>query len=230
METASYMLIAIGGLAALAGFLVVVTVAFRVSVGWGLAVLFLSWLVIPLVVFLVKYWPEARAGFLLSVSGWVISGVGSFLLAGSLATNAVAELDDYNPPPRQRAADAAAVAADEAEITRAESVASAGPAVPTTTPSPLPRPSPSPHREAPADRADPSPTPPVIPLDEAGEHLGETVMVDLTDGTSRRVVIDAVASDGLRVTQQVGGGAMSYPLRWEVVAGIRPLRSRLPPA
>ncbi len=229
METASYMLIAVGGLAALAGFLVVVTVAFRISVGWGLAVLFLSWLVIPLVVFLVKYWPEARAGFLLSVSGWVISGVGSFLLAGSLATNAVAELDDYNPPSRQQAADAARVTVDETGITRAPSVASAEPAVPTVLPSPPPTPGPSPHRESSVDHADPSPTPHVIPFDEAGDHLGETVMLDLTDGTSRRVVLDAVTSDGLRVTQQVGGGAMRYPLRWATIAGIRPLRSRLPP-
>jgi hypothetical protein len=218
MVPAAYILIAVGGVTALVGFIIILMVAFRVSVGWGLVVLFLWWLVIPLVVFLVKYWTEARAGFLLCISGWIVSGVGSFVLAGSETTTAVAEFERYDPQPRLAQpdlseAEGAPVASDDLSEGEYD--------LPQQMPTPVAEPTPTPP--PPETSPDTEELEEVIPTDQAADHIGEYVELSLQEGRRVRVFIESAGPDGLRVTQRVGGGTVTYPVRWDSIIEIHRL-------
>jgi hypothetical protein len=81
--------------------------AFNVSVGWGLACLFLPFA--PLV-FLIKHWDEGGKPFLVSLAGGAGSGLGIFLLF----TTAVSALAAPAPRGKDQPAAAATAAADPA--------------------------------------------------------------------------------------------------------------------
>jgi hypothetical protein len=75
-------LLLVGGLLLLAGSVMFIVNAFRVSVAWGLGVLFLA----PVgLVFLVKNWKESKMSFLLSLGGAVLIAAG-ILLGHPVAT------------------------------------------------------------------------------------------------------------------------------------------------
>jgi hypothetical protein len=218
MVTLAWVLIAFGGIASLVGGIVLLIVAFRISVGWGLVLLFLSWLVIPLVVFLVKHWDEARLGFFTWIAGGVLSGVGFFVLAGSVATVAVADYQEMEaPPPRTISRDRpsssdAFFAADETTS------APEAPVMPTV---PEPTPTPEPADDTSSARGPSEDPPKIIDVSQATEHLGEWMVITLVDGTEPLVVLDAVTLDELQVTQRMGGGAVSYRIKRASVVSIR---------
>lgn len=81
METLCLVLAALGSLLTLVGTIVTVVAAFRVHVGWGLAVLLLA--PFSTVAFLVVRWAEAWKGFALSLAGVVLL-VGALVLHPSL--------------------------------------------------------------------------------------------------------------------------------------------------
>ena len=95
MITGAYLLLVIGGVLYLCGWVMLLVLGFKKGVGWGLTMLFLSWLLIPLIVFLIKFWDEAKPGFLFMVAGVVLSGLGGFILVGSVATSAIAEVETF---------------------------------------------------------------------------------------------------------------------------------------
>ncbi|HKB07920.1 MAG TPA: hypothetical protein VKF61_06570 [Candidatus Polarisedimenticolia bacterium] len=65
-----------GGILLLIGSIMFIVNAFKVSVGWGLGVLFLA----PVgLVFLVKNWQESKKSFLLSLVGTALIVVGALL-------------------------------------------------------------------------------------------------------------------------------------------------------
>jgi hypothetical protein len=65
-----------GGILLLIGSIMFIVNAFKVSVGWGLGVLFLA----PVgLVFLVKNWQESKKSFLLSIAGTALIVVGALL-------------------------------------------------------------------------------------------------------------------------------------------------------
>jgi hypothetical protein len=69
-------LVLVGGVLILVGFVMFLVNAFKVSVAWGLGVLFLA----PIgLVFLVKNWKESKVSFLLQLGGTVLLVVGMFL-------------------------------------------------------------------------------------------------------------------------------------------------------
>ena len=92
MLTVAYLLLVIGGLALLVGGVLVVVAAFRINRGWGLVVLFLSWLIIPLVVFALRYWSKARTGLVIALVGFILSGLGWFVFLGSEAMTVTEQL------------------------------------------------------------------------------------------------------------------------------------------
>ena len=74
MLTAILMLV--GGVLLLVGSVMFIVNAFKVSVAWGLGVLFLA----PVgLVFLVKNWKESKMSFLLSLGGAALVVVGALL-------------------------------------------------------------------------------------------------------------------------------------------------------
>jgi len=222
--TGAYLLLAIGGILALGGWVMLLVLGFKKSIGWGLTILFLSWLIIPLVVFLAKHWSEAKAGFLLLVAGTVASGIGWFALVGSVATSAMSEFDtfDLSPtevvepiavPPEEEAAPSAA----EAEPPPSGVVEAIGEPVAAESPTPVVA-LPTPAGAVLGERVDWRPL-----ADPAGlaAYVGELVELRMRDGSVLRVTLERVEGDALRVTQRVGGGALSYPVERSLIAEIR---------
>jgi hypothetical protein len=227
MITVAYILIAVGGIVSLVGMVILVFAAFRVSAGWGLTVLFLSWLVVPFVIFLVKYWAEARTGFLISVGGWVLTGIGWFVFAGSIASMAMAEFENFEI--RESESVDQPVFDDTAEAgewNEEESVTSPEPA-PTDIPAPTPTPTPMPaeeYGELQASLAETAAKQKIISFEQAREHLGEYVRISLVDGSSATITIDSVDANVLQVTQRVGGGSVSYPVQRRHIKELRLLK------
>lgn len=207
MVTGAYLLLALGGILYLCGWVMLVVLGFKKSLGWGLVVLFLSWIFIPLIVFLIKYWDEARLGFLVMVGGLLASGVGGFILVGSVATSAMAEFESFEIPQSgtvEQTVDEP-YPAFEPEPTEIE----VEPEPPDEQP---PDKEPEPDRPPPAgavlgERVE---WQPIDSMDALAAYEGEVVKLQMTDGTEITVTLDAVRGDVLQVTQRVGGGAMGY--------------------
>jgi hypothetical protein len=224
--TGAYLLLALGGILCLGGWVMLTVLGFKKSIGWGLVILFLSWLIIPLVVFLTKYWGEAKAGFLLLIVGTVVSGIAWFAVVGSVATSGVAEFETFELTPAEvRAQEPPAVPVDEEPL---PAVAEEEPVTgPIEEAAAAPEPAASPTSSA----AAPAPTAAVLGervdwealVDPANlsAHVGDLVELRMHDGSVLRVNLDAVEPDLLRVTQRVGGGALSYTVRRSQVAEVR---------
>jgi hypothetical protein len=224
--TGAYLLLAIGGILTLGGWVMLLVLSFKKSIGWGLAILFLSWLIIPLVVFLAKYWGEAKAGFLLLVAGIVASGIGWFALVGSVATSAMSEFETFDLTPTEVVAvepvavmpeDESAPPAAEAEPPAIGAVETAGEPVAAESPTPVVA-LPTPAGAVLGERVDWKPL-----ADPAGlaAYEGELVELRMRDGSVLRVTLAGVVGDELRVTQRVGGGALTYSVKRSLIADIR---------
>jgi hypothetical protein len=229
--TGAYLLLALGGILTLAGWVMLLVLGFKKSIGWGLAILFLSWLIIPLVAFLARYWSEAKAGFLLLVTGMAVSGIGWFALVGSVATSAVSEFESFDPSPAEVLVEEPATLIPEPDATPeaagaeptsaiAEEMLSSPAAAEAETPTPVVA-LPTPAGAVLGERVDWQPL-----ADHAGlaSFAGELVELKMRDGSVLRVTLDAVTGDELRVTQRVGGGAFSYSVSRSQIAEIRVAR------
>jgi hypothetical protein len=230
VTTGAYLLLSIGAILSLGGWVMLTVLGFKKSIGWGLAILFLSWLIIPLVIFLTKYWAEAKTGFLLLVVGTVVSGIGWFAVVGSVATSAMAEFETFELTPTEVPVEEpiAAPAEDEPPPTVIEGEPATAVAEEAATDVPLEVSSPTPVVAL--------PTPAGAVLGERVEweqlidpahlsaHVGELVELRMRDGSVLRVTLDGVEPDALRVTQRVGGGALSYPVRRSQIAEIHVAR------
>jgi hypothetical protein len=228
--TGAYLLLAIGAILSLGGWVMLTVLGFKKSIGWGLAILFLSWLIIPLIIFLTKHWGEAKTGFLLLVVGTVVSGIGWFAVVGSVATSAMAGFETFELTPTEMPVEQpiAAPAEDEPPPTVIEGEPATAAVEEAATDVPLEVSSPTPVVAL--------PTPAGAVLGERVEweqlidpahlsaHVGELVELRMRDGSVLRVTLDGVEPDALRVTQRVGGGALSYPVRRSQIAEVHVIR------
>jgi hypothetical protein len=223
--TGAYLMLAIGGILTLGGWVMLLVLGFKKSIGWGLAILFLSWLIIPLVVFLAKHWSEAKAGFLLLIVGIVTSGIGWFALVGSVATSATSEFETFDLSPTEVVAETpvavmpeeeAALPAAEAEPPTSGEMEAVGELVAAEPPTPVVA-LPTPAGAVLGERVDWQPL-----ADPAGlaDYEGELVELRMRDGSVLRVTLVGVAGDELRVTQRVGGGALTYLVKRSLIAEI----------
>jgi len=233
MITGAYLLLVMGAILYLCGWVMLLVLGFKKGIGWGLVLLFLSWLVIPLIVFLIKYWDEAKTGFLIMLGGILLSGLGGFILVGSVATSAIAEVETF-------------------DLTRPKPID-----LPPEEPSEQPLEEPSPVAAAEDESVDAGPEPPLEPiatdrpedtlevespplvgsvLDEKiewrplpdlatlGAYVGELIELRMKDGTQLRVTLDAIEGNALRVIQRVGGGAMTYLVKMELIDEIHVMK------
>jgi len=226
MITGAYLLLVMGAILYLCGWVMLLVLGFKKGLGWGLVMLFLSWLVIPLIVFLIKFWDEAKTGFLIMVAGVVLSGLGGFILVGSVATSAIAEVETFdvtrlepvNLPPEepqeQTFEDSSPAAEIEDDGTETE-----------IEPEPE-----SIEIGAPEDDLDTDPAPlagtvlgekvewqPLGDLSTLGGYVDELIELRLTDGTQVRVTLEAIEGSVLRVHHRVGGGAMTYQVKMDQI-------------
>jgi hypothetical protein len=224
MITVAYILIAVGGIVSLVGMVILLIAAFRVSLGWGLALLFLSWLVVPFVVFLVKYWSEARTGFLISIGGWILTGIGWFVFAGSIASMAMAEFENFEIQEPESADTPLFETTTESGEWNDEETATSGVLFPTEIPAPSPTPTPmaaEEYEELQESLAESAAKKKIITFEQAREHIGEYVRISLADGSSATVTIDSISQNRLQITQRVGGGAVSYSVHRNNIKELR---------
>jgi hypothetical protein len=219
LTTIAYILIAVGGLAMLVGGVLLVVAAFRINTGWGLVVLLLSWLIIPLVVFALRYWPRARTGLLIALAGFIVSGLGWFVFVGSAAMS-IAE-----PEPFEYSRQTQANSVDDA-VETTSGFGNSGATAPPTATIALPQPTATPTPE-PTKAPEPTPTRATnsmwqtVPYRELDQYIGERIELELTDGSSMRVVLESVTPNRITAAQRMGGGWVSYPVQRDAIREIR---------
>ena len=229
MGTAALLLMAVGGLVALVGSVLLLVAAFRVSVTWGLLLLLLGWLVVPTVIFLVQYWPQARKPFLISLAGtlvWVagfavgLVGAGGELMTAVQDATVTADEDVdvawHSPPTEPTTEPSAATPTPEAptEVPPPPSPTATPRLTPTSTPTYTPTPT-----------EVPTPVPQLsIPLDKLSEFVGRTVELNVRGRGFLVVQLQAIQNGTLRVEQHVGGGSIAYSLPLDDVVSARLVR------
>lgn len=229
MVTLAWLLLAIGGLVSLVGWILLVVAAFREGVGWGLLILFLSGLVVPVIVFAVKFWPQAKAGVLASIAGVVLVAGGGMLSAGSLASSMMTEMGDL-----EVAVAATEIPTGPPAVDGVVTPIVPSPVPPTATPTivldPIePRPTigaapPSAEARAAAEynrRLRERAWGRELPWTEAADHVGQTIEVHRRDGGTFMAVLQAADPDSIRVEQRVGGGAVTFSLSRDAVRQLR---------
>jgi hypothetical protein len=221
--TGAYVLLTIGGILYLGGWVMLLVLGFKKSIGWGLTILFLSWLVIPLIVFLVKYWDEARIGFLIMISGMLVSALAGFILVGSMATSAMAEFEslEINQPqvsdlpydePDEQPSPAPSVDAGATDPALEQQPETAETLDWEDEEEEIEQPQPA--GTVLGERVEWVPLANTATL---GAYVDELVELHMKDGAVLRVTLDDIDGNSLRVTQRMGGGALGYPIDMDLI-------------
>lgn len=232
----------IGGVAALAGFLWLVVIAFKEHVGWGIACL-----VVPLVVlvFAFRYWERAKVPLLLGLSGSLLSAVAGI---GYTMTAVNRELEEYSDLGTAVAWESPSVEPYDLESETAPMTAvpdglsedsesppgtagvtatdDAGTAADADT---IPEkdtvmellegdtdfgPPPRPHRDG-----------YLVPASDLGAYTGDTVVIVLDTHERIFALVVSVEGSTVKLQHRVGGGSVIYTID---MADIKEVRSRRP--
>jgi hypothetical protein len=224
VTTGAFLLLAIGGILFLGGWVMLLVLGFKKGIGWGIAILFLSWLIVPVVAFAAKHWGEAKTGFFLMLAGVIAGGIGFVAVVGSTATSAMAEFESFDlTQPEAVVEQPVGPSPDEEEppIATGEEPGLAlveeppEEALPYATPTPVPQPTPA--GTVLGERVEWKPL-----LDSASlpAYRGELIELHMRDGTVLRVTLDDIQGDTLLVTQRVGGGSLGYRVKRNLIAEI----------
>lgn len=208
-------LMTVGGVICLVSWIWLLVVAFRVSVIWGLVLFFLAWTLVPIIVFALRNWDEAKRPL-------ILYGLGlTFVVVAYLtALCAVAqELDSFAEK------DEPLVTAEDPETAKND------PILPPPRPTTLPT-----HAswEAVVDEIDgdpdadwetlvPSPTPATggLEWDELESLIGRRLILELRNGTATTAALEAVEPHRLRIRHVIGGGEASYWIERDQITRIR---------
>ena len=213
-------LLTIGGLIGFAAWVWLLVAAFRVGIGWGLLIFLLSWTWIPVIIFAIRYWKEAKRPLMLWGVGFVFSMAAMLIAIFALGMDFDSIIDETD----------GLIAQPAAETESEESIL------------PRPRPTAQPThpsweavvREIDRDKGDtwealvPSPTPITgrpgegwLRWDELTNHIGHLMVVELKNSTVMTTAMEAVEPDRLRVRHVIGGGEASYWIERSQVDRIR---------
>ena len=208
----------IAGLICLVSWIWFMVVAFRVSVVWGLILFFLAWTLVPLIVFAIRNWDEAKRPLILWGVGLTLAAASYVAAVVVVGSDLISTMDDGE----------ASIAVDDAEITDPGSI------LPPPRPTSLPT-----HAswEAVVNEMEeepdsdwetfvPSPTPATgrrggLEWDELGAFLGRKVIVGLENGTVTTAALEAVEPHRLRIRHVIGGGEAAYWIERDQVSRIR---------
>ncbi len=179
--------------------------AFRVGVGWGLAVLFLPF---ANIVFAVKYWDKAKLGILLQLGGTALATVAVFAFGlGAVMAGRGGGFEGSDLP----------MFGGAVEPTPAASPA---------TPTPPPAPEPAPTVYLPEALVDYTPAArPVMPrptvgpeeefvltLQNASQRVGWTMRVTTTDGRTFEGDLRSVDDRSMTFERRLNTGSMTFPI------------------
>jgi hypothetical protein len=213
-------LLVIGGLIGFVAWVWLIVTAFRASVGWGLAILLLSWTWVPVIIFAVRHWQAAKRPILLWGLGFSFSLAAYLIAVFALGSDLSSIVEDAS----------SRLAKPDAEIKTPNEV------LPPPRPAAVPTP---PSWESILQEVDrdtnnswetlvPSPTPGSgrpgqgwLEWDEAIDYIGRPVVIVLTNNTTMTAALEAVEPHRLRVRHIIGGGEASYWIDRDQVAQIR---------
>lgn len=207
-----------------------IVAAFRVSAMWGLLVLFVPFA--PLV-FLIKYWQEAKKSFLWNLAGIGVGVVGFMIFAGAAASRA-GEMGEQIAAEMQREAATTMTSAARPATPARPSVAapvntttSVGDALPLEPPA-------EPVDEAAAEQeqleafarlqesADTDvPAGTEIPPRDLARHIGERLLLIEDDGREVRGTLVSVGGRTLRIERELSGGSVSYDVARSRIKSVR---------
>jgi len=224
-------LIIIGALLSLAGGIWFLVVAFRQSVVWGLVVIFVPF---ASLVFLVKYWQDAKASFFVQLIGTVIYFAGAWnmitarLEGRPVASGPVAvwQRHDRTPSPsfdgqpdrNERPTPVTHAEPGASEPAPSESTSANDSEAPTPeapTPSRLAR-----HE---AGEPDAPAKPQRIRLSAARTHIGEPMRITGTNDLVREGTLRQVDGDDLLFDRRLQGGTMSFHMHAKDIARLESL-------
>jgi hypothetical protein len=202
-------LMVVAGVVSLVGTIMFAVAAFRVSLLWGLLVLFVPFAGL---VFLVKFWPQAKRGFLIGLAGSGLAVVAYLVLSVGIASTVKA-------PFGQLAAQAAAGKNQPQPATR--------PAVGEPAPATLPGVRAAEARPVAVRRALPElPLDPVDPGEvtprDLPRHVGEELRFVEKAGGSVWGKLVSVKPGSLTIERRLHGGSVQYDLP---LADIRQVRT-----
>ena len=213
-------LLVIGGLIGFAAWVWLIVVAFRVSVGWGLLVLLLSWTWVPIIIFAVRYWEKAKrpimlwgVAFVLHLAAVLIATLALGIELGSIVDEtggliarpgAEVNIEDRVLPPQRPTAEATHPSweAIVREIDRDKGDS-------WESHVPLPTPVTGGSRKG------------LLSWDEAAGYIGRAVILELNNNTTMTAALEVVEPDRLRVRHVIGGGEASYWIERDQVKRIR---------
>jgi hypothetical protein len=211
------LILVVAGIASLIGTVMFIVAAFRVSLVWGLLVLFVPFAGL---VFLIKYWPQAKRGFVISLAGSAVAGIGFFVMAAGAASSAHAQFKIAAGQMRtettrqQKATRQAETGEDSGGISAEPAVLrlDAAPAAPASRQA-----SPSASRPAAWQRglADLS-LDDADPLDvrpkDLTRHVGEDLLFVQKDGGKIWGRLVSVSPNSLAIERRLHGGSVQYDL------------------
>lgn len=223
-------LLFIGFVVSLVGAIMMAVAAFRVSALWGVVVLFVPF---GALVFIIKYWPEAKKSFFVNLAGagaaalgWLAFAAGIASMAGAqfeAAARAAADDMKVEVETRQpvhktvRSADSRSSRAASAPVAVAQDAAGvsspAGESSPSGSLADMPLPTPG---------ADVPPPIAAISPNEIARHIGEVLVLTDHDGRRIRGTLLSVDRDALRIERDMSGGSVSYAIARKDVREIVP--------
>jgi hypothetical protein len=215
------LLAAVGVIVSLVGGVWLIILAFRESLLWGLAALFVPFAALA---FAIMYWTEAKRPFYISLVGTALTMLAAFVAVGAgvhQMVGSIGELDDssWQAPAEDEVmvaptaaptlpAPAATASPSEVEDDVAELFAS----TPVFTPTLRPRATPTPLVDSTAEWTI---------RDQLEAKIGENVELRLRTGQLVSVYLKRVEDDRVAVEQRVGGGIVSYSIAIADIARIR---------
>jgi len=213
-------LAAVGVIISLVGGVWLVILAFRQSLLWGLATVFIPFAAL---VFAVMFWDEAKRPFFISIAGSAVATLAAFLAVGAGVHRLAGDMVEIGESDWQAGGDSAFVAPTAVptlpapESTVPDATVEDDVAVifeSTAVPSPTPRPTrtPTPVVEA---------TEEWTMSDQLEAKLGELVKLQLRTGQVVNVYIAEVRDGRVGVRQRVGGGTVTYTIAVDEIARIR---------
>jgi hypothetical protein len=213
-------LLIVATILSIAGGIMFTVAAFRVSVVWGLLVLFVPFA--PLV-FLVKYWAEAKKPFMFSLAGAGVGVVGFFFLfSGAVAAGRAAVTEAAT---HARAETMKAEGIDRGVPERAKVVAVTPP---PSEPAPVAEPTADDAGEAVPQTAEAGSvdeteaferlkeSPDAAPISEEirqvdlAHHIGQRLLLVDRTGREMRGTLLSVGPRALRIERELSGGSVSY--------------------
>ena len=187
------------------GSLILLIAAFRVGVGWGLAVLFLPF---ANIVFAVKHWDKAKLGILLQIAGLALVAVA--VLAFGLDAVMAGRRGGF----------------EGSDLPSFGGAVEPAPPAPPATPTLPPTPEPTPTVYLPEALLDYTPAArPVMPrptvgpevdfvltLQNASQRVGWTMKVTTTDGRQFEGTLLAIDGRAMTFERRLNTGAMIFPI------------------